>query len=256
MASSVLPLLFSWTVVGVVSVLVLGVGFGVMSMSPPAFLMAKMCFTAAAIIFMARVGFWLASTSAPTFERLVLTLLICGIGGTCWVELLRWVDGREPKPEGSIRVIFSDSPLLTEYRKAIIAHEFGGFREYLIDLGFDLPETTPPVQINPHGGLIGGPSDYDYTIMLRPEYLDDVIAIRSAYAEYTFIHMLKAPAYDLLEHPNRFPSADVFAVYFVSSYSNKDYSRRDGWNEVLWKTRLGLNQKFMDHAMFFGSEII
>ena len=97
MSTSLLPAFFSWTVVGIVSGLLLGAGFSVMSMSPPAFLMAKICFTLAAIVFFARVGFWLASSAGPASERIGLTALICAVGGVCWVESIHWVDVRQPQ---------------------------------------------------------------------------------------------------------------------------------------------------------------
>jgi hypothetical protein len=59
-------------------------------MSSP--LMAKICFTVSAIMFMARTGLWLATTNRPLIERIVLSLLIFGVSGFAWAELIRWVD--------------------------------------------------------------------------------------------------------------------------------------------------------------------
>lgn len=82
-----------------------------MSMNPPEFVMAKVCFTVAATIFFARVGFWLASAATGQIERVLMTGAICAIGGVCWVELLHWVDQKAPIKES--KVIQTQRPWVT-----------------------------------------------------------------------------------------------------------------------------------------------
>jgi hypothetical protein len=110
--------ILGWTVVSIIAVALVGVGFSVMSMTPPEFFMAKMCFTLAAVIFFARVGFWLASGNSGAFERIGLTILICSAGGVCWVELVRWVDGRHPR-QGKVDAPVSAGEIADEVAKRI-----------------------------------------------------------------------------------------------------------------------------------------
>jgi hypothetical protein len=252
---SSLSAVFGWPAVSIVSALVLTIGFGVMSMNPPAFLMAKICFTVTAVIFMARVGFWLASTTMPIAERLVLTALICGVGGVCWVELIHWVDIRQPKPGGTVKVVFSNSPLLTEHRKTFIAAEIEGIRNYLIDLGFTVPVNIPPIQASKQGFMIGSPSEYGYSITLPDSALDDRLAVRSSYTLFVFYQVLRVPQTSLVEEANRWEAARQFSTYFVSSYSDTDYSTHKEWDVVMWRLRNEVGRDFMDHAMFYAVKL-
>lgn len=89
--------LWSWTVIGFILSLIVGVGFSVMSMSPPEFTFARVCFSVAAIILLARVGTWLVPivTESPFLERVMMSILIFGLIGIGWVESLLWVQRRE-----------------------------------------------------------------------------------------------------------------------------------------------------------------
>ena len=63
-------------------------------MAPPEFRIAVGAFSAAAVIFLARVGWWLCGARSSMWERSVLTLAIFGITGIAWVESVRWVNNR------------------------------------------------------------------------------------------------------------------------------------------------------------------
>ncbi|HEY5259293.1 MAG TPA: hypothetical protein VIJ46_01505, partial [Rhabdochlamydiaceae bacterium] len=50
--------------------------------------------------------------------------------------------------------IFKSSPLFTPLRKWKIVHAADAYRDYLKDVGFDIPKRTPPLGVS--DGLIGG----------------------------------------------------------------------------------------------------
>jgi hypothetical protein len=89
--------LFNWPVVAIVVSLLIGIGVGVMSMSPPSFAIAKTCFTIAPIVFLARVGMWLITAEASRLERGILAFLVFGLAGVGWVESWDWIKSREVK---------------------------------------------------------------------------------------------------------------------------------------------------------------
>jgi hypothetical protein len=93
---------FGWTVVGIVIGLLIGAGFSVMSMAPPQLTLAKVFFTASAIVFILRLGIWLMSIESGTSERLLLSGLLFGVAGILWVEAVRWVTSVESaQPAGN-----------------------------------------------------------------------------------------------------------------------------------------------------------
>lgn len=236
--------LFSWAVTSVIGAVFVGVGFAVMSMNPPAFLMAKLSFTLAALIFFARVGWWLASMR-DTAERVTLTAILFVIGGLCFVGLLWWVDSRKPQP------VFGDSPALTGRRRARVAKEFASLCDYLNAVGFDIPPTIAPLQVSKSGhiGHVGNPgSPYGDSILLGIELIDDPAAIRQAYVNYIFYRLLDVGKYDLSEHINRWDAASVLATYFANSYSGRLIKSGD-WDSALWDMRKSFGKELMDNAV-------
>lgn len=95
-------ILFSWPVVGILVPVLIGIGVGVMSMSPPEFWIARSCFSLAALILLARVGAWIIYTQSSVVERIIVAFLIFGVVGVGWVESLRWVDSRQAKRETAV----------------------------------------------------------------------------------------------------------------------------------------------------------
>jgi hypothetical protein len=95
MAHFLWDLLGSWVFVGVVVPLGIGIGIGVLSMTPPAFSIAKVCFSISALVLSIGIGQWLMSSDFSIRDRLILGCAIFGIIGTLWVESFRWMHGRE-----------------------------------------------------------------------------------------------------------------------------------------------------------------
>lgn len=87
--------LFGWPLVGIFFSVLIGAGFSVMSMSPPEFQIAKICFFLAAIIAVSKVGTWLLCESdLAVSERVIVAILVFGLSGAGWVESWRWIDSR------------------------------------------------------------------------------------------------------------------------------------------------------------------
>jgi hypothetical protein len=112
MASFLLDLLGSWVFIGFVVPVGIGIGIGVMSMDPPAFQIAKVCFSLNTFFLGIGVGQWLISANFSIRERILLGFIIFGIIGPLWVESLRWVHSRE------------NSTLTSEQPAAIFAVNF------------------------------------------------------------------------------------------------------------------------------------
>lgn len=90
--------LFSWATVGIISAAVIGVGAGVLSMTPPAFDVARVCFTASALMLALRVGWWLAverPLGTTPAQAMVFAFVTMGGIATIWIASLTWVDGRK-----------------------------------------------------------------------------------------------------------------------------------------------------------------
>src|ERR1035437_8773258 len=86
--------IIEWAVVAVVVSILIGIGVGVMSMTPPDFVIAKAAFALAGIILAAKVVHWGAKSTAAKAERMILTFIICGAIGVLAVESWRWVNTR------------------------------------------------------------------------------------------------------------------------------------------------------------------
>ena len=95
MESSIWQILFGWGVLGTAAVVLIGIGFGVMSMTPPDFVIARICFTLAAAILVTKTAVWLVQLGAGKWECVSAAFLIFGIIGAAWVWSYTWVEHRE-----------------------------------------------------------------------------------------------------------------------------------------------------------------
>jgi hypothetical protein len=95
----VLQALWTWTaVIIIVSLLIGSGGVGVMSMTPPDFTLAKVCFSLGMALLAAKVGEWLIVTpmSASNTQRIVAGVILFGLIGGFWIASIQWVRAREP----------------------------------------------------------------------------------------------------------------------------------------------------------------
>ncbi len=88
--------LVSWVAIAIYVPLFIGLGIGVLSMSPPEYLIAKVCFTAAALILLCKVSWWLASDQPPqTTPDKIVAFVIFGVLGSSWLTAFLWVNTKE-----------------------------------------------------------------------------------------------------------------------------------------------------------------
>src|SRR5262245_47851787 len=92
-----LQTLLGWPVVGPVVVLAIGIGFAVLSMTPPRYRIAEVCYCVAGVLLLAKVAAWTITQKAPVVERLFVTFLIFGVVGVGWAEAIRWVESMIPR---------------------------------------------------------------------------------------------------------------------------------------------------------------
>jgi len=87
----------SWPVVLTVIGLLLAAGGGVVTLSPPDYTTAKICFSLAALIVIPPLGYWIISAKASTGERLIVSLFVFGALGVIWAWSMLWIEDREIK---------------------------------------------------------------------------------------------------------------------------------------------------------------
>lgn len=124
--------LTTWTVVSAFVLLGIGSGIGVLSMTPPLFLVANSCFIGSAILLWAKVAHWLTTSKAAQLERMLLSFLIFGLSGMVLVEAVRWIVRTQADASaaatatnllGGIICLNTQTPMNT-------VHEIFGPREY------------------------------------------------------------------------------------------------------------------------------
>lgn len=109
--------LFGWGVIGSVGLLLIGIGFAVMSMTPPEFTIARVCFSLAAVILVSKTAFWLAGLAAERTERVIAAFLIFGLIGAAWIWSYSWVSSHKPTPPPAAQSLKDDEkpPTLLDF---------------------------------------------------------------------------------------------------------------------------------------------
>jgi len=117
--------IFSWTAILVLVPVFIALGWGGMSMMPPACLIARVVFTIVAILLLGKIGLWAISTEPVIWKRIMNVFLFFGIIGSLWTETMYWIKEREllqlsgalfpdnkPTPPNPCRNIPSDALVL------------------------------------------------------------------------------------------------------------------------------------------------
>jgi len=97
-----LETLLGWAVLSAVILLLIGTGFSVMSRSPPEFSAARLCFSAAYLLFAVRLGWWGVMEQAEGASVITSSLLVAGLG-VLWMVTMSWVDTRQSNDLGVVR---------------------------------------------------------------------------------------------------------------------------------------------------------
>ena len=88
-------------VIGTVVTALIGGGVGVMNTSPPKFTVAKWCFSAAYLILLLRLGWWMVMEQiggTPTISAFITPSPLLGGLGVLWVGAMMWVENRQTTP--------------------------------------------------------------------------------------------------------------------------------------------------------------
>lgn len=83
--------LFSWPVIGALVTIFIGIGGRAMRITSSS-LVAKICFSAAGLIFLIKFGTWISSESFALKWRIIVAFIIFGTIGIGWVLSWQWAD--------------------------------------------------------------------------------------------------------------------------------------------------------------------
>ena len=166
---------------------------------------------------------------------------------------------KAPAPE--IKLIFKDSPLLTEARKRNITKAINEAYSYLVNLGFPLEKEVPPLCVSPYNvqsmsGVFPG-TIYERQIYLPHNSLDDPNTIRRVYLSYVFgmlFHSIDGGA--LSDQATRTTVAFLFTDYCASSIAGKNLDsgewRGHNWMQAVWEIRQRQGQAATDRYMYYA----
>jgi hypothetical protein len=85
----------AWGIVGVVAALLVGVGVSMVGLSPPEYLVARICFCLSAVVLGGTCMVWELRTQEPIWWRITAGVLVWICVGVGLPESLRWVGGRQ-----------------------------------------------------------------------------------------------------------------------------------------------------------------
>jgi hypothetical protein len=139
-----LAVLFGWIVVGSVITVFIGVGFSVLSMTPPHYTLAQISFTLSALLLLCRTGWWIAfeqSGEVGKIGRGLAAFVLLGLIGMAWVTSVTWVGTLRPidskRSQDSHSTLLSSNaqqqvthyPLSLDFRvsieKVVMVHNYG-----------------------------------------------------------------------------------------------------------------------------------
>ena len=146
-----LNVLSSLIFVSVVVPLLIAIGIGVLSIVHPAYKIAYVCFTLAALILLLRVAWWLTfEHSVGKLHSVILAFLIFGFIGSLWLVTIKWVQGlqtqsrenvaqQEKKPikKPSLHETFNkdfDTLLRSEQKRSIGVKDSDGAAEIMVKI--------------------------------------------------------------------------------------------------------------------------
>ena len=95
MWSAILNWIFSWAGTLALVTAFVFIGWGAMSMSPPACWIARCFFTFAALLLLGKLGLLAIAKEPSTTKRIISTFILFGIIGSGWIGMMRWIDNRE-----------------------------------------------------------------------------------------------------------------------------------------------------------------
>ena len=171
-------------------------------------------------------------------------------------------DEKKSSVPTKVRVIFKDSPLLTAVRRNRIATNIDGFRDYLIEIGFEIPVDVPPIETVPGTANVSGSVDgerYYTSLEISEDRIDDPMMAIAVYATFVFPALFNTNDTSKPDHAFRGLASQVFADYFNFSYSDRTWTlngrrlplRRSSWQSALWDIRAECGKAFADESLFY-----
>lgn len=162
-------------------------------------------------------------------------------------------------------VVFRSPQKLNVVQRTEIRWWMTGFRQYMRDLGFDVPPTLPSVGIgdlpgvpgSPHGArhgvavTAGSTSDYSWVLVLGPDKPADEFMVVHGYCTqmfYTFWDVLNGKP-DMIA---RSVSQKNFCDYLTYSYlGNLGREVTSRWLSAMWAVREAYGAAFMDRSVTY-----
>jgi hypothetical protein len=257
--------LLGWAVVGAAVLLLIGLAGSVLSMNPPAFVVAKTCLSAAVLVLMCRTGWWLAfELETETWERLFGCAFLFGFAGLLWMSCMVWIQGRENS--FLLPLVFKDSPLLTNKIKHRAIRDVSGFRAYLLGLELPIPNDTPPIRVQTGIGSSGtgmyegdqNTAQYRKELSIGEAQVNDRTVYTDLYAGYVVSRLLTTPkqlrtARSIADIAWQTVTANTFATYLSHSYWDNCDPKIFGfpWLPRLCAMRAKFGQKLTDRLVIY-----
>lgn len=163
------------------------------------------------------------------------------------------------KPTTKMRLVFRDSPLLTNEIKGGITEDLSAFREYLLALGLPVSNEFPPIGVSNGPGsaqthVAGSLPTYRSSVTITRDWFVDRRAITAQYADYAVNEAFQRRAD---QHPSISTSQDMMAASISSRYYNWsfwDYKPNEEvgyWSSQLWEMRSSFGKQFTDQLVGF-----
>lgn len=175
---------------------------------------------------------------------------------------------REISPPGIgivVKPIFTNSPMLTAKRREEITRNINSFRDYLLDIGYEVPSQVPPIGVRKTKPRVTGEGTVlmfsstpdEEQLYVIDTLIDKPDGILEEYGLWIFAHMLneKVP----VQSPWSISTDYVFTLYYVSSFTNvrpDEYAANEfgHWLRALWDIRQRQGKQFTDSVMYYTAK--
>jgi len=136
-----LHVLTGWVFLSILLPVLIGIGIGVLSMAPPEFTVAKVCFSLAACILLTKTTWWVAVNGAEstTRERLLVCVVVFAFTGVLWAASIIWIRNRQPDS-----AVSKPEPFSAEVRSASVS-DSGPLTYFMVSYPSLFGDTASPV---------------------------------------------------------------------------------------------------------------
>jgi len=149
-----------------------------------------------------------------------------------------------------VKVIFKPSPIGTPaigpWRRYRIQLAITKFRNYLSDdVGFQVPNSVPPIGIGKGSGVFG-----QYSISISSDYISDDREVVAQYSASVFAELFPIRGFSTAVF-GKATLAQLYSSYFTDSYFGSIGSYNPPLMQALWEMRSSklLGPTFVDHSL-------